>query len=733
MQRVSGVIYVLVLHVATSATGPATAEQIDRLPVLTDEVAQPVKTDWLVVPSDRPAGVYRGKRPDEIVMTNGLISRTWRVRPNAATVAYDNLMTGDPMLRGVKPEAMLRLDGENHNVGGLVGQVEYAYLLPEWIDSMTSDPAAFQFTGFEVGSTEPTLRWKRRRYAPDSPWPPKGVSLTLDFRPPGEAHAGLIVSVHYEMYDGIPLLAKWLTIRNDGAAPVRLDTFTSEILAAVEYEAAEDQSAPNQWMTPNIHVASDYAFGSSPEVVVHWAPDPQYLTQIDWGRKNPCLLECRPPIGPDVEIAPRATFESFRTYELAYDGTERERKSLSLRRMHRTLAPWALENPILMHVSSAAPEAVRLAVDQCAEVGFEMVILTFGSGLDMEDVSPANLARMKELADYAHSKGIELGGYSLLASRKISDADDAINPETGKPGGMQFGDSPCLGSPWGVRYFENLRTFLEQTGFDLLEHDGSYPGDVCASTRHPGHRGLNDSQWTQWRAITRFYQWCRERGVYLNVPDWYFLSGASKTPMGYREDNWSLPRERQILLARQNIYDGTWNKTPSMGWMFLPLVQYHGGGEAATIEPLAKHLDVYQAQLATNFGAGVQSCYRGPRLYDTDETKAVVKKWVDFYKARRAILDSDVIHVRRPDGRDIDAIMHVNPRLKEKALLMVYNPLDREVDKTLDVSLYYAGLTETAEIREKDGPSRQYKLDRKYRVSIPIKLAPRDRTWFVVE
>ena len=53
--------------------------------------------------------------------------------------------------------------------------------------------------------------------------------------------------------------------------------------------------------------------------------------------------------------------------------------------------------------------------------------------------------------------------------------------------------------------------------------------------------------------------------------------------MGYRETNFSLPRERQILIARQNIYDATYEKTPSMGWMFVPLVEYHGGGAAARL------------------------------------------------------------------------------------------------------------------------------------------------------
>jgi hypothetical protein len=65
----------------------------------------------------------------------------------------------------------------------------------------------------------------------------------------------------------------------------------------------------------------------------------------------------------------------------------------------------------------------------------------------------------------------------------------------------------------------------------------------------------------------------------------------------------------------------------------VPLVEYHGGGEAATLEPLSEHLDAYEGHLAQNLGAGVQACYRGPRLYDTEETKAVVKRWVDFSRS----------------------------------------------------------------------------------------------------
>ena len=59
--------------------------------------------------------------------------------------------------------------------------------------------------------------------------------------------------------------------------------------------------------------------------------------------------------------------------------------------------------------------------------------------------------------------------------------------------------------------------------------------------------------------------WSIHITIYLNVPDHYFLSGSTKSGMGYREDNWSLPREQQLIHTRQNIFDGTWQKLPSMG------------------------------------------------------------------------------------------------------------------------------------------------------------------------
>ena len=510
---------------------------------------------------------------------------------------------------------------------------------------------------------------------------------------------GLRVSVHYEMYDGIPLLGKRVTVHNAGAQDFELDHLTTEILAVVEttnYVEKRDGAVIPQ--PDHFHVETDYAFGgmvpaNAQTQIVHWRADPEFHTQVNYKKLTPCLLEVEPLHGPDVIVKPGQSLKSWWTFELAYDSTDRERRSLAQRRMYRTLAPWVTENPLILHVVSTDEAVVKRAIDQAAECGFEMLSLSFGSGLNMEDDSEANHAKFRALADYAMERGIHIGGYSLLASRRIQpDSDNAINVETGKPGGQTFGYAPALASAWGQEYFRKLYAFFENTGFLQFTHDGSYPGDWDAAERLPLQRGYEDSQWVQWNIICDYYRWLRERGAYLRVPDFYYLQGANECGMGYREVNWSLPRAMQVIHTRQNIFDGTWIKTPSMGWMFVPLTQYHGGGAAATIEPLDEHLDHYERMLASNLGLGVQAVYRGHRLYDTERVRDAVKRWVDWFKHFRDILESDVLHLRRADGQDLDWMLHVNPKLDVPGMLVIYNPLEVERTRKITVPLYLTGL-----------------------------------------
>ena len=739
------------------AAGISRALDLAALPLLPSPAPG---VDWLIDPTPFHAEVYRTPNAGEVALDNGLIRRVFRVTPNAATVALENLMTGESELRSVRPEATLTLNGREFPVGGLQGQPIHNYLLPEWVDQLTNNPAAFRCTGWAMGQTEPRFPWRPRPewLANPAPWPPPGVALTFHYSaPPALGHVA--VTVHYELFDGLPLISKWIKVSNGTATTLRLNSFKSEVLALVETAPKVDTGTPREWRiygatnppargqtevprefidrVAQLFVVTDYAMGGDMEAqkdnpAVRWVHDPLYRTGIGYyGQFKPCLLECAPPFGPELDIAPGGTWESFRSFELLHDSTEHERRGLAGCRMWRAVAPWTQENPIYMHGRTIKPEEVKLAVDQCAEVGFEMNILTFGSGFNAENTNADYVARMKTLADYAAANQVALGGYDLLASRSVPVAAQAISQLTGQPAGRKdgarFGATPCLATDWGAAHVRRIEALFTSAGLTVLENDGSYPGDCCAATNHSGHAGFADSQWRQWEAIRDLYRWCRGEGIYLTVPDWHFLNGSSKTAMGYVENNWSLPRAEQEIIERQNIFDGTWEKTPSMGWMFVPLTEYHGGGAAATIEPLKDHLEHYETRLADLFGAGVMAAYRGPRLFDTEETKAVVKRWVDFYKQHRAILDSDIIHLRRPDGRDWDGLLHVNPHLATRGLAMLYNPLAQAIHRTITLPLYYTGLNGQARVRVGDGDWQTVRLDARQRAFMEVTVPARGR------
>ncbi len=948
-------------------------EKIQELPIISGTYIDGIENDWLIKTPTETATIFRNTAGNELILSNGIIARTLRLSPNAATISLKVLQKQQEHIRAVKPEAIVSVNGFTLNVGGLTGQPNLAFLYPDWLDELKADPLAFKFTGFKIGTPKKRFDWKKVRHcAPDAIWPPKGVKLQMDYQltdvspedlinlaqgsnigrkliyhddfaamndvwklhtsssherssffnegKPGEIYtpnntavfaeydlpagtgmvetsidagsdlsgfwgpgiallwndkvikfnmrpgnesgaknngawrftvfdgerentqAGgkdnvnfdgtwflrlridgtkvhceakpktgkwktyesidfgsevpdptsvrigklgknasgedykipgklvrltinefsaygklnkteiekihsklsdlqkLVVSVNYELYDGVPVLSKWVTVHNNSGEPVKVDQIISENLGIADHHPYGDyRGREDLKIKPNIHFETDYTFSAMASSVanqhtVHWGTDQDYITQISWVQDILNTIRIFPSQGYHLNVNPGESFESIRTFMIPFDSYEKERNGLAQRKMYRVVAPWITENPMMFHITSSKWDEYTTGLDQAAELGYEMVNFSFGSGFNPEDESDANYNKMKKYAKYADEKGIKIGTYSLLASRRISDKDDVVNPRTGKPGGFAtFGNSPCLESEWGQEYFRKMYRMFSETGFMTFTHDGSYPGDVCASTEHPGHKGLGDSQYKQWKKITDFYKWCKGQGVYLRIPDFYYLSGGNQCGVGYRENNWSLPRRHQLIHTRQNIYDGTWESTPSMRWSFIPLTQYHGGGEAATIEPLNKHLDHYEMMLVSNIGLGIQSALRGPRLYDTEATKIMVARVVKWYKTYRDILESDILHLRRADGRDIDYMMHVNPELKEKGFLLVFNPTERTIRKKITVPLYYTGLSGYAKIREQENDAKTFKLNRENEVEIEVEVRPNWYNWYVIE
>lgn len=694
-------------------------------------------SDWLVHPVAAKAIINVSNDTRTISLSNGLLQRTFRIAADVACIDYKNLTNNQQLLRAVKAEARVTINGGEYNIGGLYGQKENAYLLPEWVEGMEKSDSGFHFVSYEINNIKPYLHWKTAMWASNKNQP-TGKMIAFRYKSELEHLKGIDVVINYELYDGIPLLCKSVILKNNSDRSVHLNRVVNEILGMVEEESAV-VGEPEQMKKPaGIYFETNYAFNNAmrydlSDQTMHWKTDTNYTSQVNYNYKTPCVLEIYPPKAPGVQLMPGDSLHSVRTYELLIDSYDRERRGLAIRKMYRTITPWTTANPIFMHLVSREDEQVRQAIDQCVATGYEALILSFGSHCNMEDTSVENINKWKTLATYAHSRKIFIGSYSLFSSRKISPEHDVIDPKTGKPGGAFFGNAPCMASAWGLGYLEKLKVFMAQTGFDIFENDGPYPGDVCASTTHPGHKGLEDSQWRQMELQKSLYHWCNENGIYVNAPDWYFLDGTNKIALGYREVNFSLPREQQKILNRQNIFDGTWEKIPSMGWGFVPLTKYQGGGPEAILEPLSEHLKDYEQLMMQYYGAGVQACYRGPRLYDTEITKQTVINVVRWYKKYRDVLNSDIVHLRRADGRDWDGILHVNPNLKIKGLLMLYNPLKEKITRKIRVPLYYTGLTESALVQEKEGTPKAYKLNRDYSIELTVNLEPTTYTWLVIQ
>lgn len=691
--------------------------------------------DWLINPISQKAQIK--VEQNKIELNNGLLKRQFVIGQNLACFDYVNLTNNQQLLRAIKPEARIKIDGTEYNIGGLLGQTEQAYLQTDWIQKLKIGKSDFVFKNYEVSEIKPRLNWKAKSW-PNNIQNPSGQTLVLNFVTQVALLEGLEVAIQYEIYDGIPLIVKSLQIKNVGKKAFRIDRVVNEILGLVEEESAVVGKPEEMKKQHGIYIETNYAFNNAmrydiSDQTTHWKVDSIYTSQVNYNYQTPCLLEIYPEKAPGIDLKPSETFHSVRTHELLMDSYDRQRRGLMIKKMYKTVAPWTLQNPIFMHLVSKNDEEVKTAIDQCQATGYEAVILSFGSHLNMENNSPENINRWKMLADYAHAKGILLGGYSLFSSRRISDEHDVISPITGKPGGAFFGNAPCFGSQWGLDYSQKIKNFFEKTGFDIWENDGPYPGDVCASSVHPGHRDLEDSQWKQMEIQKDLYRWLNEHGVYINAPDWYFLDGTHKIALGYREVNFSLSREQQRILNRQNIHDGTIEKTAAMSWGFVPLTRYQGGGLEAVLEPLEEHLEDYKQLMMQYYGAGVQACYRGPRLFDTEKTRKTVAETITWYKKYREILNSDLIHLRRADGRDWDGFLHVNPSSKQKGFLMVFNPTAEPITRKIIIPLYFTGLESKAIVKEKDGVSKAFSLNRNYEIEITVSIPANGNNWYVIE
>lgn len=765
------------------------------------------RDDWLITPLQRATTLTAGKDAatgiDTLTLSNGLVSRVFGVPQGAAawgTVDFTSEV--DPwalvdaprsLLRAVTPEARVVLDGVAYTVGGLeaVPAAAGAPCISAYLNrsacafaamSAPANATTFRYSSHATRAPTAPYPWTpgTRGSPADVHWPPLGLHVSVNFTAPASAppqHAALVITVHYEMYDGHPFLAKSVSVaaaasprdlaatpllsraslRRGGAAAggaalasarataARLAATVEVVAVDVEWLATNFPYAPSMGGAPYIgpvqgevqsllHVQTDQAHGAA----AVWQTDVNEM----YGAAEP-VLNCTYTSGPGVVLGAlpqrvlgaAAEFTSFRCLEVVVDSFDPERHGLSVRRLTKLLAPQTMENPMFFHLTDASPTGFRSAVDQVATAGFEMIIYSFGSGFNLENQDPAYLAQIAADVAYAKSKGIEVGGYDLIDLDRghggyggnVGDQWDAVDPATG-----QLSANACFASGWYDKLHDMIYNFINVTGLSMLETDGPYGGGACAATNHSHHTGLSDSVYMQTQFQANLYAALREKNVFINQPDNYFFQGGSKTGMGYNEDQYNLPRVQDVSVSRAGMFEDTYQHTVTQGWMFVPLVDYHGGGAAAAFDPMTPHLTDYEWALAQYMGYGVAACYRGYRLYDTPQAQAVVTKWVSFYKKHRSVVTSDLIHLRRADMQGIDAVLHVAPNSTERGLAIFFNPTDSAVELNVSLPVYYTGISTTVMVAQEEAAPTSVAVTRDYTVPLQLRMPAMGITYFVL-
>ena len=260
----------------------------------------------------------------------------------------------------------MTLDGVRYAVGGLQAVTDTHAYLNRTLLNLTANPDAFHYAGYTTSPPVAPFHWEPGlRHSPNtSRWPPNGLSLSVTFLPPSTAkfdHSGIVVTVHYEMYVGIPLLAKWVTLdyqnRSGGRGTIMVDTVTVEYLATQKpYNLFSHSEHPDPVSHTDSGPTGSWLYVQSSEPhgsLCDWVPDSR--AAVDYGADEQVLV-CNYTSGASFMLGNASesgttltSVDTFRVLELVTDSDDRERLGLSRHRMTRLLAPETQENPIFFH------------------------------------------------------------------------------------------------------------------------------------------------------------------------------------------------------------------------------------------------------------------------------------------------------------------------------------------------------------------------------------------------
>lgn len=308
--------------------------------------------------------MHKGK----LTLSNGLIRREI-LTDGCRTASFCNLQKDEELIDAAYPDFWVSVNGKKY-----------------------SGEDGFEFAELKAAPCLERVPFqKTETMTAEGPYPPPGKAVEVRY-----LHRTLQVqlTVRYELYDGMPVLMKQLSVTNIGKESVTVDNIAADVMRVTQHR-------------DTLFVDSDY------DSTTDFLGLELSKYAKNYARYRYDTLEIAPAYRMNVKLEKGEEAHSITAYELLFGTDYYEHRLIEVKEMYRRIAPWCTDNVLFFHLISNSTAAIRKAVDQCAEVGLEMVIQSFGSGVNMESGNERYLNRIRAAYNYGHQKGIRMGAYTL--------------------------------------------------------------------------------------------------------------------------------------------------------------------------------------------------------------------------------------------------------------------------------------------------------------------------------
>lgn len=734
------------------------------------------ETDWLTQESCNVSTTVTFEN-NVLTISNGLISRSFLTYPAFCTIEYLRL-TPIPytFLRALAPEGNVTLNSSSFNIGGCLGVPDghAEFWNPElYLDSLKPDPESFTFKSYEVSAPHEPFPWvPGTRSSPTNiKWPPQGRHVTITFSPPKSENytdfEGVLPILHYEMYDCVPALTKWIQISNESPKPVIVNELYTELLrvpnGAPERLTSMGYMASMPPWDDMLTLDPHQGFPGRSQNYWYWDPDfdaPNdnelhatwsYYTYLKVGYNWD--MSYGGPTGPGAIVDPRDTFTAVSWKFLLHDSEELERRGLTLKRFLRVVAPQTYEAPTTMMTTNInSTVQFRSAISQAAQVGADVLIVAFGAdgycGLcDGQMLNETWRTWFAEQVAFAKSMNVTMSAYTLMQhngwGETVPEGEEAVNRDGTNA------SVACMATDWHAKYRQNVLDFIKNTSLGGLETDGQYEAYPCAAT-HGDHRhnGIDGSFHAQLATTLEFNVNLKKLGVYQTSADSYVFSGTNRWNHADNDAGFRLSLWEGMTMSRNYCYDSTYFRVPTSGQYCINDMTQRtfdecGGYGLARMQCL--HFALGSLLVSGTFPVFISDTLYVRGDQDAATIMTVVSQWFAFFKKYRPLLGTDLfLHVAPVTSRTIEVTVHSkrNCRPGEPCLIVgVVNPSNSPKKQVVPISVYYSGIKTGSTVTITDvtpppppgaptfvAPTRDFVVGSQggfYDIFLPIELPPR--------